>query len=335
MNKIIKQKKTFYLSVLVKLILIFASVVLAVCSVLFFVKKNFTEFIFAFISFAFVFSTSLFCIVQEKKTSKLLELFLDGNPASVLKLIKLNYSLSVEKLLNLVQHYAPKDARQEENKRQAQYLALQNQINPHFLYNTLEAIRSEALIGGLELVADMSETLANFFRYTISNTAELVTLPDELKNVRDYFAIQKFRFGDRINLVINIPSDSALQFFRMPKLILQPIVENAIIHGLESKVNGGVITISSRLTSERTYIIIEDNGQGIDYEQLIHINKNLSVTQENRRLRQGTSNNGIAIYNVNDRIQLLYGEEYGLTYYSMQQVGTTVEIALPAVKGIL
>ena len=122
------------------------------------------------------------------------------------------------------------------NKRQAQYLALQNQINPHFLYNTLESIRGEALIAGLDGVADMTEALAKFFRYTITNIENLVTVQDELDNCETYFLIQKYRFGDRLQLHIDYDGEDweDIMSCKIPKLTLQPILENSIIHGTES-----------------------------------------------------------------------------------------------------
>ena len=134
------------------------------------------------------------------------------------------------------------------SKKQAEYLALQNQINPHFLYNTLEGIRSEALISGLDSVAEMTEALATFFRYTISQVEHLVTLEDELANVENYYYIQQFRFGDKLALSIEYEHDDDLDHpdilrCRLPKLTLQPIVENSIYHGIERKIGQGSLTI--------------------------------------------------------------------------------------------
>lgn len=282
-----------------------------------------------------LFSFLLIFIYDFKKTERLTQFYIDGNGDESLRLIKLPYSKGFYSLLTL-QKKRSEEILFEENRRQSQYLALQNQINPHFLYNTLEAIRSEALIGGLNGVADMCETLANYFRYTISKTSSLVTLADEIRNVQDYFKIQQFRFGGRIKLEINVPLDGELSFYRMPKLILQPIVENAVIHGLESQLNGGTIKIGARTSEENFYITIEDNGKGMTENELVEINRNLgnpsSVKKEKKHVEkkhEEKKHGGIAIINVNERLQLLYGSKYGLTYYSMTQIGTTVEICLP------
>ncbi len=213
----------------------------------------------------------------------------------------------------------------EENRRQAQYKALQNQINPHFLYNTLEAIRSEALVGGLVEVAEMSESLAKFFRYTISNMEDFVSIADEIRNVRDYIRIQQYRFGDRIRLELPILEDEEALKTEIPKLILQPIVENAIIHGLEEKVEGGRITISSEVFDDVIEISVKDDGVGIDSKTLISINKNLSLFSSEKEGRHG----GIAIYNVNNRLHLLFGGDSGLAYYSIKGRGTTAVIRIP------
>ena len=127
------------------------------------------------------------------------------------------------------------------NKRQAQYLALQNQINPHFLYNTLESIRGEAIIAGLDGVADMTEALARFFRYTITKVENLVSVEEELDNCETYFGIQKYRFGDRLKLHIQYDAEEYERIMncRIPKLTLQPILENSIIHGRELNIEGG------------------------------------------------------------------------------------------------
>lgn len=254
-------------------------------------------------------------------------LYHTGSGIEPLRFLPRPVSPAVDALVDDVMHSNPTDRLWEENRRQAQYLALQNQINPHFLYNTLEAIRSEALIGGLPNVAEMSETLARFFRYTISNTSDLVMLEDELKNVRDYFSIQKFRFGERVNLDIRIPPDSPVCSYHLPKLILQPIVENAIIHGLEEKVEGGTITISAEHTSNVLSIFITDDGVGMDTDELVQLNRKLN--DHSPQPKNEEKKGGIATRNVNDRLQLLFGPQYGLSFSSVRNIGTKVEIRLP------
>lgn len=176
------------------------------------------------------------------------------------------------------------------NKRQAQYLALQNQINPHFLYNTLESIRSEALIAGLTSVADMTEALATFFRYTISKVENLVSVEEELENCRTYFWIQQYRFGSRLSLSIHLER-----------------------------------------SGQRLLIRISDDGVGMDEEVLSRMNDRLGKSGQAFASQGSETRGGIALINVNNRIHLLFGEEYGLHVFSMPGVGTDVEINLPAI----
>ena len=220
------------------------------------------------------------------------------------------------------------------SKKQAEYLALQNQINPHFLYNTLEGIRSEALIAGLDSVAEMTEALATFFRYTISQVENLVPLEDELANIENYYYIQQFRFGDKLALSIEYDCDedaSELDIlqYRLPKLTLQPIVENSIYHG---KIGKGHLTIRIGASDSRLRIRVSDDGLGMAEDKLHQLNEKLKSlfldAVEGESSRQG----GIAMVNVNNRIKLLFGEEYGICVYSHEGAGTDVLINLPLVQ---
>ncbi len=220
------------------------------------------------------------------------------------------------------------------SRKQAQYLALQNQINPHFLYNTLEGIRGEALCMGLDSVAEMTEALATFFRYTSTNVENLVTLEDELQNIENYYIIQRYRFGERLTLSVKFScedeeEENEISKHYLPKLTLQPIVENAIYHGIERKVGKGTVSLKIEASEKRLIIIISDDGLGMDFNRLSELNQRLTkMALEYDNSRKG----GIAMVNVNSRIKLLYGEEYGINVYSTVNQGTDVEITLPAIK---
>ena len=207
---------------------------------------------------------------------------------------------------------------------------LQNQINPHFLYNTLESIRGEALIAGLDGVADMTEALAKFFRYTITNIENLVMVQDELDNCETYFLIQKYRFGDRLQLHIDYDGEDweDIMSCKIPKLTLQPILENSIIHGTELKVETGNLRIQFGRTQDRLLIRISDDGVGMDEETLTKLNRKLGRDGD-ELIRGEERRGGIALANVNSRIHLIFGEEYGLHVYSVPQKGTDVEITIP------
>lgn len=219
------------------------------------------------------------------------------------------------------------------NKRQAQYLALQNQINPHFLYNTLESIRSEALIAGLGSVAEMTEALATFFRYTISKVENLVSVEEEIQNCETYFRIQQYRFGTRLSLSIECDPDDRDEIYccRLPKLTMQPILENSIIHGTECKIGSGHLTIRLERSGKRLLIRISDDGVGMDEASLARMNERLEKSGRAFASQNTETKGGIALVNVNNRIHLLFGEEYGLHVFSMPGIGTDVEISLPAI----
>lgn len=232
--------------------------------------------------------------------------------------------------MKFMEHFLHSPQMMDLNKRQAQYLALQNQINPHFLYNTLESIRGEALIAGLDGVADMTEALAKFFRYTITKVENLVSVEEELDNCETYFGIQKYRFGDRLNLHIEYdPKEyEKIMNCRIPKLTLQPILENSIIHGTELKIGAGNLYIRFACTQDRLIICISDDGVGMDEETLAALNRKLGRGNDSFGFPD-EKKGGIALVNVNNRIHLIFGDEYGMHVYSVQQRGTDVEITIP------
>ena len=221
----------------------------------------------------------------------------------------------------------------ELNRRQAQYLALQNQINPHFLYNTLESIRGEALIAGLDSVADMTEALAKFFRYTITKVENLVSVEEELDNCETYFRIQKYRFGDRLRFYVECDEEDREDIMncRIPKLTLQPILENSIIHGTELKVGTGTLRLQFERTDSRLIIRMSDDGVGMDEMMLTRLNRKLEGDAGAVAFREEGREGGIALANVNNRIHLIFGEEYWMHVYSVPQKGTDVEISIPMV----
>ncbi|WFA08096.1 histidine kinase [Tissierella sp. Yu-01] len=220
----------------------------------------------------------------------------------------------------------------EGSKKHAEYLALQNQINPHFLYNTLEGIRSEALIEGVDSIANMTEALATFFRYTISNVDKLVTLEAEINNVENYYKIQKFRFGEKLELNIDFQVSDYQDILqtKIPKLTLQPIFENAIFHGVEQMMGKGILTLKVSATRQRLLIVISDNGMGIEEGRLRELNQKLrGATLE--YMKEDKKKGGIALLNVNNRIKLIFGDEYGIYVYSKIGAGTDVEITIPLI----
>ena len=218
----------------------------------------------------------------------------------------------------------------DRSMQQSQYFALLNQINPHFLYNMLDAIRSDAMLAGETEIADMIEALSTYFAYTISNLDQLATLSEELEHVKNYFYIQKYRFGDRLNLTIVNHMNLDTQELFIPRLTLQPIVENAICHGIGSRQKGGTVTIEVMQTQEHLIIDIIDDGVGMDEAALNQLNDRLQQpfgygSQE--RKKKG----GIALSNVSSRIKLLFGDDCGVRICSVPGAGTTARVMLPNV----
>lgn len=204
-----------------------------------------------------------------------------------------------------------------------------NQINPHFLYNTLDSIRGQALIGEQKEIALMTEKLSRFFRYYISSRGHIVRLSDEIDNIQDYFVIQKYRFGDRIHLHLQVEDEDVLSCY-IPKLTMQPIIENALAHGLEKHTREGNIWVKVRRGEKNIHIDINDDGVGIPLKKLWEIREALKADYF-RAVDNEDGHSGIAIQNVNARIQLCFGSEYGLNYRSIAGTGTNVEIVIPIV----
>lgn len=220
--------------------------------------------------------------------------------------------------------------------KQTELTALQSQINPHFLYNTLESIRGQALLDDNMEIAKMVEALAAFFRYSISrHQSNLVTLRDELANIRNYMLIQRYRFNNRFSLEVIIDEeDEAAYDYLIPRLIIQPVIENAIFHGFEDMLENGKITIEVMLTETTMILVISDNGKGIDGKTLQKLNDKIHSPQmdldEETPGSSRQRNTGIALPNIHKRIQLLFGPEYGVNVYSTVGQGTDVEIIMPA-----
>ncbi|NQX57919.1 sensor histidine kinase [Paenibacillus qinlingensis] len=211
----------------------------------------------------------------------------------------------------------------QNRKREAELRSLQHQINPHFIYNTLEVIRMTAEVKRDYEISEMTYNLGELLRYGILRGTDQVTIHKELDHLEKYLALQNFRFSKDIQLELNI-SEAHLSY-PVIKLLFQPIVENAILHGFEMKEENCLITISSYVDKQAIYFTVRDNGCGMEDTQLKIIrNAMQGLRQENR--------NNIGIANVNERIILQYGASYGLQVSSEIEVGTAVTIVLPVLE---
>lgn len=208
--------------------------------------------------------------------------------------------------------------------RETEYKFLRAQINPHFLYNTLDAISWMASMGGNKDVSRMSVSLGKILRWSISNTDNIVFLREETDNVEDYLAIQRTRYGETLQYVIAIEAPEKEML--VPKMILQPLVENALIHGLEPKDGNKSLVLKAVSGEEGLTIILKDNGVGMTEEKIKHVLSG-KENEENP-----DSQHGVGIYNVHQRIQMNYGEQYGLHIISKLGEGTEIQITLPRVR---
>ncbi len=210
-------------------------------------------------------------------------------------------------------------------KKQAELDILQSQINPHFLYNTLDTIRGQAHIAGQDNIEAMALALSKLFRYSISSYDTLVSLEEELQAVKNYFLIQNFRFDNKFIAKYEIDDDTLTH--KVPKMLIQPLVENAILHGLEPKLGKGAVIIKAYKTKSRLVINVDDDGVGILPARLTEINDALfSNVQQHIKKNSRTS---IGLYNINSRIRMIYGPAYHISISSVENIGTNVQLSLP------
>lgn len=211
-------------------------------------------------------------------------------------------------------------------KKEAELNALQSQINPHFLYNTLQIIDIIAEQEGIDVICSVCRSLSRMFRYSINRGKEIIPLSSEIEHVKDYIYIQKLRFKDRIEVIFDIDED--IMKNKMIKLMLQPLVENAMIHGVESKKGTCIITISAKKADGNTILTVEDTGVGMDEQQLQSLRDSINDEIVHAEI-DSTERKSIGLKNVNARIRLYFGENYGLSIDSKLNLGTKVTLTIP------
>ncbi len=211
---------------------------------------------------------------------------------------------------------------EEQKKKDAIKLEmLMAQINPHFLFNTLNTIKWTAIMGATDTVAEMVSNLGILLERSINRGNDIISLKEELENVKSYIYIQRIRFNNRFTAEYDIPPE--LQNCMVPRFILQPIVENSIIHGLSKKEYGGVVGIRAVKNGDKLEVAVKDNGVGMEKHMAERLLKKTNTDAD--RL------NGIGLANVEERIQLFYGSQYGLCINSALNLGTKVKMVLPYV----
>lgn len=206
--------------------------------------------------------------------------------------------------------------RYEKQKREAELSFLQAQINPHFLYNTLSGIRFLIAMNNIEQGEEMLYRFTKLLRSILPKASEMVTIEEEIENIKNYVELQKIRYPNAFQ--VNYDIDEQIENFKVPSFILQPIVENAILYSMEKENNSGVIDILGYKNEEGIRIAISDNGVGMSQDKVIKVlNKEASI-------------NRVGVINVHERVQLTYGQDYGLKIESVEDKGTKIIFILPS-----
>ena len=224
-------------------------------------------------------------------------------------------------MTHIIHDLVEEQAKAAEDLRIAEFNSLQAQMNPHFLYNTMDMINWLSQQGRSQEVTMAVQKLSRFYKLTLSRKQSLSTIQDELEHVSIYVELLNMRFADNIDFIVDMP-DSLMER-PIPKLTFQPVVENCILHGImEKEEKEGTIVLTGWEEENGIVILISDDGVGIEPDIL----KNILVEKKNEEKSSGTN---IAVYNTHRRLQLMYGAEYGLKYSSMPGEGTEVEIRIP------
>ncbi|UJF36450.1 sensor histidine kinase [Paenibacillus hexagrammi] len=228
-----------------------------------------------------------------------------------------SFNLMIYKIKELMQQIVY----EQENKRMSELKALQAQIKPHFLYNTLDSIIWMAETGKLNEVVSMTSALAKLLRSSISKGGELVTIAVELEQIRHYLTIQQIRYRNKFTYSIDVPEE--LYQAKILKLVLQPLVENAIYHGMKHKAELGHIRITGQRKHNTIELAVVDDGVGMTEE------KARTILSERKPVPDGFTSSGVGVQNVHERIELYFGVGYGLSFESELDEGTTVTILVP------
>ncbi|MGL5437059.1 MAG: sensor histidine kinase [Lachnospiraceae bacterium] len=238
-----------------------------------------------------------------------------------LEVLRISFNNMVERIGNLVENIRTEQL----NLRATELRLLQAQINPHFLYNTLDGIICLAEAGEQDNVVNMVSALSDFFRLTLSKGQDYISVKEEKAQIDSYLEIQQYRYRDILEYRIEISEE--LYQYQMLKLTLQPLVENALYHGIKNKRRLGHIVVSGIKEGGNLKFIVWDDGIGMTAKRLDYIRKVIAGERQDKE-----SSSGIGLYNVNKRLQMNYGEEYGLSVDSLFGEWTKVEVLVAAVK---
>ena len=217
--------------------------------------------------------------------------------------------------------------REQEIAKDAELRLLQEQINPHFLYNTLDAIIWMTEAGENQKAIQIIQELSSFFRISLSKGESIITIKNEREHVKNYLEIQRFRYQDILDYEIDMNED--ILEYHIQKLTLQPIVENAIYHGIKNKRGGGKITVEGDFQGDDIIFRVRDNGIGMKEEELTKFRDYISGKIELDNSDKNKSGSGFGMANVEKRIEMMYGPDYGVTVESKYNEGTIVTVLIP------
>jgi two-component system, sensor histidine kinase YesM len=232
----------------------------------------------------------------------------------------MSFNIMIGKIRDLLET----EKKEQENLKKAELRALQAQINPHFLYNTLDTIIWMAEARRTDQIVELVSALSSFFRISLSKGRDWITIGEEIERTKSYLTIQRMRYRDIMDF--RIEADQQVLKYTVLKLILQPLVENALYHGIKNKRGGGVIVVRASQNNENEILLeVEDSGVGFTTEKLRQLQSELNDDSGEINLESG-----FAIGNVNKRIRLYYGRQYGLLVHSEYKIGTRATLVIPA-----
>lgn len=227
---------------------------------------------------------------------------------------------NINDLMNEVQESNRQKNAIEMKQNEIKFKMMASQINPHFLFNALESIRMKALVRGQSDISQVVRLLGKMMRKNLEVGSGMISLESELETVNCYLVIQKFRYDDRLSYELHV--DCKANLIQIPPLIIQPLVENSVIHGLENRIDGGVVQVNIHIEDRHLKVQVSDNGTGISKERLYDIIRMLESKDD-------YETNNIGMRNIDLRLKLTYGPEYGLSIASQTGVGTQISFSIP------
>jgi two-component system sensor histidine kinase YesM len=289
--------------------------------------------IFAALAFSFVaawgLSRSIYTPIKKLYdvtttiTKNDLQALVTGDNVDEITELGMSFNIMIGKIRELLDS----KIKEQETLKKAEMRALQAQINPHFLYNTLDTIIWMAEAKKNDQVIEIVSALSSFFRISLSKGRDWITIGEEVERTKSYLTIQKIRYRDILDFKIEV--DQEASDFTILKLILQPLVENALYHGIKNKRGGGTIIVRAKQKNvDEILLEVEDDGIGFTPEKLAQLKEELDDDSGDIRLESG-----FGVGNVNKRIRLYYGKQYGVTIKSEYNTGTIVALVIPAIRG--